>query len=201
MRAFTLGRSSRPTYEFMGILIDEGASHLIDLRDENKYRPSSSREKNLNAYMRANGIKRIVGLERIFSVSDPYLLDRLQSGASVSYVNGKSRYDVSELMEAVWGQMDRGRKPTLAIIGGDREPSGCIRSVWISKGLSNEGVEVRHIIDRERAIGHEAMEKWLMTRYGEPLSGARAYCDARFMRAAYEMHAKYLVKTAVTGRR
>ena len=45
------------------------------------------------------------------------------------------------------------------------------------------------------------MERWLVARYGMSLSGARAYNDARFVRAAYEMHAKHLVKVAAAGRR
>lgn len=201
MRAFTLGRSSRPTHEFMKILIREGASHLIDLRDENKYKPSSAREKNLNSCMKANGIRKMVGMERTYSISDPCLLHRMQSGASVSYVDGRSRYDVSELMKSVWGLKNHNRAPILAIIGGDVEPFGCIRSVWISKGLSSKGVEVCHVIDKDRKIGHDVMERWLVARYGMSLSGARAYNDARFVRAAYEMHAKHLVKVAAAGRR
>ena len=151
---FTLGHSTRPMVEFLGLLREHGVQLLVDVRryPGSRRHPQYSRD-SLSASLQEAGIQYMhepdLGGRRAARPGSPHTAWRVEAFRGYA-----DHMETPEFGAALERLMDRAARETVAILCAEAVPWRCHRRL-ISDALVARGVEVRHILGPGRADPHE----------------------------------------------
>lgn len=151
---FTLGHSTRPMDEFLGLLREHGVQVLVDVRryPGSRRHPQYSRDA-LAASLQEAGIRYMhepdLGGRRAARPGSPHTAWRVDAFRGYA-----DHMETPEFGAALERLMDRAARETVAILCAEAVPWRCHRRL-ISDALVARGVEVRHILGPRRADLHE----------------------------------------------
>jgi len=144
---FTIGHSTHPLHQFIGLLKHHGITAVCDVRSTpySRIKPQFNREKLKKALQQS-------GIAYVF-------LGKELGGRSEDqscYVRGKVQYEriaKTELFQKGIERVREGMKRyRIALMCAEKDPIACHRSILICRNLRDWQIDIRHI------IGHNSIE-------------------------------------------
>jgi len=148
---FTIGHSTHPIDQFIGLLEQHGITALCDVRSSpySQFNPQFNQEE-LKASLREHGVKYV------------YLGKELgaRSNDSSCYRNGKVQFDILAQTNLFKSGLERIRKGSeeysAALMCAEKDPIECHRTILVSRELEKEGFAVIHILGDGDVEAHES---------------------------------------------
>lgn len=154
MRLYTVGHSTRSLEELVEVLRSHGVELLVDVRrfPGSRRHPHFARE-SLEGALPEAGIDYLwlqgLGGRRSARKDSPHTAWRVAGFASYA-----DHMETQEFREEAETLLERGREAAAAVMCAEALPERCHRRL-LADWLTVRGVEVLHILDRERTRRHE----------------------------------------------
>ena len=158
LKIWTIGHSTRPVEELIGMLESAGVNLLVDVRafPRSRRHPQFNRE-SLAGSLEGHGIAYRWEGEALGGFRKPSPESRNTALRNPSF-RGYADYMESEVFGAAAGKlMDSARANRLALMCAEQHPSRCHRRL-ISDWLVARGVEVDHLLGAGRTERHNPTE-------------------------------------------
>ncbi len=163
LACFTIGHSTHPIEDFIGLLKKYSISHLIDVRSipYSRYNPQYNRE-NLISSLSDEKIKYSYLGDRLGArYNDPKLYF-----ADKRIVDFRKVRELKSFKEAILEVKECIKAADkLALMCAEKEPFNCHRFVLDSYALAQEGVEVKHILANGEIVLNNELEDRLICEY------------------------------------
>ncbi len=162
---YTVGHSSHPIEELLGLLARHGITAVADVRSQpySRRHPQFRREALAESLRRRGTDYLFLGRELGARSADP-----------ACYVADQVQYDLLAKTEAFRRGLERveqeARSGRLALLCAEQEPLECHRTVLVARHLVARGLTVRHILADGALEPHEAALDRLIDQLGLPQS-------------------------------
>ena len=157
---YTIGHSTREAEEFVKILYHYRITLVADVRSKpfSKYCPQFNKDI-IQQKLIHSGIEYLfLGKElgarpeyKDYYVNNKVSFDKLKS--STSFKKGISRL------------IEEAKNKDIAIMCSEKEPVNCHRSILVSRVLEEEGIEVKHIINKTEILDRVDFEEKLLEKF------------------------------------
>ena len=160
---YTIGHSTHTLLKLVGLLKQNAIGAVADVRSSpySRMNPQFNRE-HLRDELRAEGIAYVfLGEELGARTQDP-----------TCYENGKVQYDRLARTELFRRGLERIKKGNesyrLALLCAEKDPLFCHRMVLISRCLTEEGFDVKHILENGALESQEQTAERLLQKFRMP---------------------------------
>jgi uncharacterized protein (DUF488 family) len=181
---FTIGYSSRSINDFLALLEKHKITALCDVRSM----PYSSRNPDFNRELLRKSLKSHK-IEYVFLGEE--LGERPKDPSC--YVDGKAVYQKitnSELFKTGLQRIMLGiqKNYVIALMCAEKDPMTCHRTILICRNLRTQGIDIRHIIDRETTETQVDVEKRLIAQLKLHLDMFKDSDSNGLIERAYDIH-------------
>ncbi len=154
---FTIGHSTHPIDEFIGLLKKHGITAVGDVRSDpySRYNPQFNRE-NLQPELKRNSIAYVfLGKELGPRSDDPGCYE----DGKVSY----RRLARTALFQEGLNRVRQGMASyRIALMCSEKDPVSCHRTILVCRHLRSDGIQIRHILEDGSIEENDALIKRLM---------------------------------------
>jgi len=154
---YTIGHSTHPIDEFIGLLKKHGITAVADVRSDpySRYNPQFNRE-NLQPELKRNSIAYVfLGKELGPRSDDPGCCE----DGKVSY-RGLAR---TALFQEGLNRVRQGMASyRIALMCSEKDPVSCHRTILVCRHLRSDGIQLRHILEDGAIEENDALIKRLM---------------------------------------
>jgi uncharacterized protein (DUF488 family) len=154
---FTIGHSTHPIDEFIGLLKMHGITAVADVRSDpySRYNPQFNRE-NLQPELKQHGIAYVfLGKELGPRSDDPGCYE----DGKVSY----QRLARTALFQEGLNRVRQGMASyRIALMCSEKDPVACHRTILVCRHLRSAGIQIRHILEDGSIEENDAVVKRLM---------------------------------------
>jgi uncharacterized protein (DUF488 family) len=191
LTVFTIGHSTHPVERFIALLRDAGVTAVADVRTApySRRAPQFNQEA-LQAALRDAAITYVfLGKELGGRPADPSL-----------YCEGVADYEKmaqrGEFKDGLDRVINGAGSFRIALMCSERDPMICHRCLLVSRGLTQRGILVNHILDTGDLLSHAAVEDRLLERSGRGGDDLFAPREGRLAMAYREWGRKVAYATA-----
>jgi len=181
---YTIGHSNRSLEEFLEALKAHGITAIADVRSQpySRMNPQFDREA-LSASLKAEGIA-YVFLGKELGARSP---------DSSAYEDGKVQFERLARASIFQEGLDRVRQGMaqfrVALLCAEKEPLVCHRTILVSRELSQQGMNIRHILTATESESHAKTDERLLHELG--LDEANLFADkTELIAEAYRQQAQ-----------
>jgi len=154
---YTIGHSTHPLDEFIGLLKTHGITAVADVRSDpySRYNPQFNRE-NLQPELKRHGIAYVfLGKELGPRNDDP-----------ACYENGKVSYGRLARTALFQEGLNRVRQGMasyrIALMCSEKDPISCHRAILVCRHLPSDGIQIRHILEDGSVEENDSLIQRLM---------------------------------------
>lgn len=158
---YTVGHSTHPIHDFIGLLKRHGITALADVRSSpySRFNPQFNRD-TLKAALDGAGIQYV------------FLGDELgaRSQDRSCYVNGRAEYGLLAKTQPFQYGLTRvaqgAEKHVIALMCAEKDPLTCHRAILVARHLASRGLNIQHILEDGRIESHDDAVVRLMIETG-----------------------------------
>lgn len=136
MKCYTIGYGNRQIEDFTGMLMENGLTHLVDIRRYPQSTFGDYDKESLEQVLPKNGIL-YYHCEGLGGMREPSYVEYMETDAF--------RSSLEKLMELIRKVNKEGGR--LVLMCAEKSPKGCHRQ-YLSIKLEENGVEVIHLVER-----------------------------------------------------
>lgn len=164
---FTIGHSNYAIEAFLRLLEKYAINCLVDIRSSpySRYVPQFNRENLLRSLEKEKILYVYMGDKLGGRYMDP---DLLYSDGVVDYGKVMQKKEFRQGIQSVIRNIKKGLN--IVLMCAEKDPLDCHRFLLVSKGLSDQGVRVKHILGNGDFIVHKDLEDLLVQRYNNELN-------------------------------
>lgn len=161
---FTIGHSNHSIEDFFALLADNGVNLVVDVRSAPRSRwvPHFNPDNLEPALERVDIDYAYMGRELGGRPNDR---SAYEEDGRVSYERAAMADDFSDAIASLIRQAGERRIVLLCM---ERDPLECHRALLVARALTEQGVEVRHILQDGDVESHEALMDRLLESFGLP---------------------------------
>lgn len=153
---FTVGHSNYTVDFFISLLNRHAVNCLVDIRSApySKYVPQFNKD-NISADIKKNKTLYVYLGDKLGGIySDP---DVLNPDGTVDYLLVRQRPEFKDGIANVVRNIKKGL--TIALMCAEKDPLNCHRFRLVSPALTEQGIQVRHILESGEVVEHGKMEE------------------------------------------
>jgi uncharacterized protein (DUF488 family) len=152
MICYTIGHADRNFTEFIKIIKNLNIDCIMDMR-----RDSLILKPELSQYLKHN-LKLKLNMEGINWID---INEILEDTNSIGDIRGSKKYNegINMIIEGIK------RKHKIGILSFEKDPSMCLRGLLLGRSLTEEGIDIMHIIEGNKFVSQSYVDEKVYQEY------------------------------------